>query len=617
MKKSRRLVVELAAVLLLLLLCQTAFGDDAIVIDADDLWSGVQKSIQDKQDLYDTLKDIDTTNVPDPIEPEYCGNGSCNFILWRCVARCPDEACVSDCKNRSTLENCANCPEDCGCLESEVCDPSNDEYAHGCVPVDDYCGDNCDGGAECQTYQDCAIGQTCYGGKCVWLAYGECESPQDCEVTAPEMLNPRCIGGFCVEGEQYKFSFSPVVGERSMFYSNGKGGEYLLFHAQKMVVGEDTVEWVGAPGLAVRFIMQKGAGGSYSTPLGTITGDEATDEQGMAYATYLAPYIRPTSSDFYTSKAIGVSIMARAEREGDNLGGADYDIELYPPIRITKFAAVPLDIDEKGNGAIEFKVEDFLGVDKSAYFETRHAEASFEKNGPFETSGEKESAGEKFNVYIQPIPGIRSINMDDLAQTSKIKENIKESVKKDMIISLGTGGFPLLKTLLKGGKGKVLVELGKSRQLSKMVMDKGGSAVIKYIKAPGTYFGGYILAEGVAGEAGKIEEEKGGAATGLGGARSGDETAMYSLALAVDGASVFIGIITAPLDFAPGIGQAKDLLVSRALNTTKELALAAANDYRVANAKMRYYPRVIKAKVQDIDGFEVTAWTHFYVRRYE
>jgi len=568
------------------------------------------------------------------------------------------------CQSRSSYgddapENCETCPEDCPCSEGWVCNPSSpdsDEWGcvwqdtkeqcgdgscslgecyEGCIEdclIEDCCGNySCDSiigedmetcpddcFAECEDHYDCYAGQKCDGGECVDMGPGECIIAQDCEVTAPQIANPVCSNGLCIEGEEYRFSLSPAAGERSMFYSNGKGKEYLAFHAQKMVVGEDTIEWVDAPGLTVSFSMQKGAGGSYSTPLGTLNGDEVTDEQGMAYATYVAPYIRPTSPDFYTSKAINVMIMARANKEGKNLGGADYDIKLYPPIRITAFKAVPLEIDEKGKGLIEFKVEDFLNSEKTAYFETRHAESSFELGGPFTTTGTKKSTGEKFNIYIEPIEGIRSINMDDLSENREILKNIMSSVKKDMAVSVGTGGFDLLKTALKGGKGKVITELGRVKSVSKWMGEDSGKAVIEYVKSPGTYFGGYIVAEGVAGEAGSVEKgEKDGAATGLGGARNSQESAMYVCALAVDGASVAIGIITAPLDLAPGVGQAKDFVVSASLNTIKELALAAAKDYRVGNARMRYYPRVIRARVEDIDGFEVTAWTQFYVRRYE
>ncbi len=509
---------------------------------------------------------------------EYCGNGYCDYD--ECSAGCVEDCMIGDCCgnegcNREIGEDELTCPEDCQ-------------------------------GKTCETFSDCFTGYTCRNGECVPLGAGQCDIAADCAETAPHIKHPVCDNGICVEGEQYKFSLeSFVAGARDKFYSNGKGMAFLVFHAQELVETDDGMEWVDAPGLAVDFLLQKGAGGLYDMPLGSIEADEeATNEEGRIYATYTVPFISATSQDFYRTESIRITIMARAKKEGESLGGADYSIKLYPHIRIKAFKASPLNIDEQGKGLIAFRVEDPLGYLKTAEFYTKFAEASYDISGPFTTTETTESNGDDFDIYIKPIPGIRSINLNDFPETRDIVKNISKSVGKDMAISITVGGFQLAKE----GK-KAIMGLKNIGKVDKWVIDKGGSAVKAYIKAPGTYPAGVLTAQGLGDDQG--------AASGLGGSRSGAETAMYTCALAVDGASIYIAIVTAPLDFVPGVSQAKDLVVSLGTNTIKELAIAAAKTYRVGNAKERYYPRAIRAILTDVDGFEVTAWTHYYVRRYE
>ncbi len=499
-------------------------------------------------------------------------------------------------------EDKVNCPEDCG----EVIEPPPNEWDKTPEECNQICVNACDGNNDPDApnwlqacYADCKdrcglTTEECGDGVCTEdeLKYNDC--PEDCDECKDDsdcVKGEECVLGACTtKQDEYQFAFNTVFAKRDKFYANGKGQVQLEFHAQKKEIQNGVQTWVDASELSVSFTINRDSGGMTGVALGELSKQNAvTDSRGRATLAYTAPFIFAKSGAFIGSGQISASIRGTVEKNGKRLGGGAYYLEIHPPVYIEQLKANPSDVDEHGKGGVYFRIKDSLKLEKTVEFKTRRDEASFSIDGPFTATAEKKGSGEKFDLYVKPVTGVRSIDMEDLTEWADIYENMKKNILIDCALIGGNSMF-----------GRIP---GVGTPLQKWA---GDNVLRTVIRTPATYGGGYLTG-GTTAQTG----------TKIGEARTGTEAALYSATIALDGVAIGLGILMGTWKMEEGMSNGKDLLLSTSVNFLKEVVVANAKAHRVANAKITYYPRTIRVNVKDIDGYEVHGWVPFYVLRYE
>lgn len=471
------------------------------------------------------------------------------------------DECISRVKKIGEEQVKAPCPFDC-------CPPSDEKYLEKTCKEGECINYKCVIKVvpkSCKTHDDCAQGQKCEDGECVDLCQGECIYTEDCAVTAPDMLNPTCINERCVEEEFFIVSFVP---EKTELLADGSGVDLTLCVKTK---DRETGALVGVEGEAVRFKVRKSYGehfeyyGSLSLTEGT------TDSTGCLKTIYKAPKIKDL--EFKGAQAYVQAITKK--------GNPVAYIKILPVIRIIDITHSPKEQEEGGFVRITVAVADNLNREKKYIFKSKYS--SFVKDG--KQVGNSYSVTSRENtvsVGWQAPRGVSAIDVTMLPSLADLSKSAALGIAADTIIS------------------------GANTRFSKTtVADKMGAA------------SDYVNPGGVAGTPISIGFGVNSSAKAAGGTESGWAQFGYACTIFVDGAATFVGIVTAPLDLAPGVGIAKDAAISTVANGAKLWFIYTAETSKIAAVEEITVTYAIYVDVVDVESGKVVSSHHpVYVKAY-
>ncbi|MBN2367588.1 hypothetical protein JXC34_01105 [Candidatus Woesearchaeota archaeon] len=582
------------------------------------------------------------------VNAPFCGDGECNgeepkelYCPEDCGSICGDGWCQIE-------EHCGTCYQDCPCDDNEHCDPSVDvTYRAGCVDdpePEPFCGDGeCDEDEMCGECEDCNClyyGMVCkpthvhadrngclHPGLLLMPVYyddprcgnGKCQLYETC-LTCPEDCSCEEMDkGYCefnhpdadmygcvlpedfidVPENNYRLSMSIKAdgekfyeeGEESKLYANGISKRLITFKAEKKV---DTVEgptWVPAENVKVTFRLQRLRGGSYFSPLGSLSNEEiTTDKDGDAFVIYTAPFDGPYGGSIASTGHMDIEVVASAKDGKKNIGNPRSYMSIYPPIRIEPVEVSAKDrlVDENGKGLIKVRIIDPLDRSKTVHFRLGPPvdELSFFPEGPFDYDMVYEAyKGDDFDIYIQPVEGERSIDLDDIATHAEIWDKIGEGVWRDTKII---------------ARGIILRNLPIIGDILQRIQECG--PIGKAVGTPSNYVWGKIALE-TSMEMG----EKMGETSDIG------ERMFYAVPIITNGVWYSVGLISWDL---PG-GEIANFGFSVTTNTLNEYVLASVQPYLINTAQEKYYFRQVYLDVVDEDGYHLRTQTYYFVRRYE